>query len=167
MIQFQLTKKFFNVFSKGEKILFFLLIFTQLISASLEIISIGSLLPVFKSITDPKWNEKYFGFINSDYRIYYIFFFVIVIFLLKNIFMLLLTFFSGKFRNKVTVRIVNEIYENYLNKKYQFHIDNNSTLLLRNMQYASGVDSVIMRIVNFYADLALLLLAKSPCPMLG
>ena len=159
MIQIQLTKKFFNIFTKKEKFLFFFLIFSQLISAALEIISIGSLLPVFKSITDPKWNETYFGFFSEEHRIYYIFLIVIAIFITKNIFLLLISFFSGKFRNKVTVRIVNQIYGNYLNKNYQFHIENNSSLLLRNMQYANSVDSIIMRIVNFFSDLILLLLA--------
>ena len=65
MIQFKVTKKFFNIFTKQEKLLFFFLIFSQLIAGSLEIISIGSLLPVFKSITDPKWNEAYFGFLSE------------------------------------------------------------------------------------------------------
>ena len=159
MIQFKVTKKFFNIFTKQEKLLFFFLIFSQLIASSLEIISIGSLLPVFKSITDPKWNETYFGFLSEEYRIYYIFVIVMVIFIIKNIFLLLITYFSGKFRNKVTVRIINQIYSNYLNKNYQFHIENNSSLLLRNMQYADSVDSIIMRIVNFFADLILLVLA--------
>jgi len=159
MIQFKVTKKFFDIFTKQEKLLFFFLIFSQLIAGSLELISIGSLLPVFKSITDPKWNEAYFGFLSEEFRIYYIFLIVIVIFISKNIFLLLITFLSGKFRNKVTVRIVNQVYGNYLNKNYQFHIENNSSLLLRNMQYADSVDSIIMRIVNFFADLILLVLA--------
>ena len=159
MIQLQLTKKFFNIFTKKEKILFFCLIFSQLISATLEIVSIGSLLPVFKSITDPKWNEMYFGFLSHEHRIYYIFLIVIIIFITKNIFLILISFYSGKFRNFVTVRIVNQIYENYLNKNYQFHIDNNSSLLLRNMEYANSIDSILMRIVNFFADLILLILA--------
>ncbi len=74
MIQLTLTKKFFNIFTKQEKILFFCLVFSQLVAATLELVSIGSLLPVFKSITDPKWNEAYFGFINEEYRIHYIFY---------------------------------------------------------------------------------------------
>jgi len=142
-----------------SKILFFFLIFIQLISAALELISIGALLPVFKSITDPNWNEKYFGFLNEEHRTYYIFLIVIAIFIIKVLFLTLTAFFSGKFRNKVTVRVVNQIYENYLNKNYQFHTDNSSSLLLRNMQYANGIDSIIMRIVDFYADLMILLLA--------
>ena len=109
MIQYTITKKFFSFFTKQEKILFFCLIFSQLIAASLELLSIGSLLPVFKSITDPQWNEKYFGFINADSRIYFIFVFVILIFILKNVFLLILTYLAGRFRNKATVRIVNKI----------------------------------------------------------
>ena len=159
MIQFQLTKKFFNIFTKEEKLFFFFLIFSELIVATLELVSIGSLLPVFKAITDPQWNETYFGFLSEENRIYYIFLIVIVIYLSKNIFIFILAFLSGKFRDKVTVRIINEIYNNYLNKNYQFHLENNSSLLLRNMQYADSVDSILMRIVGFFSDLILFLLA--------
>ena len=69
MIQFSLTKKFFKIFNQKEKYIFLLIILIQFLSAFLEILSIGSLLPIFKAVTDPSWNEKYFGFINEESRI--------------------------------------------------------------------------------------------------
>ena len=60
MIQIELTKNFFKIFTKEEKYLFFFLIASQFITAALELLSIGSLLPIFKAIVDPTWNEKYF-----------------------------------------------------------------------------------------------------------
>ena len=155
MIQIDITKKIFRIFTPKEKYLFFFLIFTQFISAGLELLSIGSLLPIFKSVTDPSWNEKYFGFFGENNRVIYIFLIVVLIFIIKNIFLVLLSYFTGKFRNKVSLRIINTIYESYLNKEYQFHINNHSSILLRNMQYADGIDSTLMRLVNFYADLIL------------
>ena len=124
MIQFFLTKKIFKIFTKQEKILFFSLIMTQFVSAGLELLSIGSLLPIFKAVTDPAWNEKYFSFLDEDNRIIYIFLIVIFIFIIKNIFLVQIAYYSGKFRNKVSLRIINTIYESDLNKEYQFHIYN-------------------------------------------
>ena len=159
MIQITLTKKIFRIFTKQEKLLFFFLILSQFISAGLELLSIGSLLPIFKSVTDPSWNAKYFGFISEENRVIYIFLIVIFIFIVKNIFLVLLSYFTGKFRNKVSLRIINTIFNSYLNKEYQFHINNHSSILLRNMQYADGIDSTLMRLVNFYADLILAIMS--------
>ncbi len=159
MIQIELTKNFFKIFTKEEKYLFFFLIGSQFITAALELLSIGSLLPIFKAIVDPTWNERYFSFLPENNRIYFIFILVILIFSFKNVCLILIAYFSGKFRNKVTVRIIDLIYSSYLNKKYQFYLENNSAILLRNMQYADGVDSTIMRLVNFYADLILAMMA--------
>ena len=86
MIQFSLTKKFFNFFTKKEKLFFFVIIFLQFLCMVLELVSIGSLLPIFKSITDPSWNEKYFGFLNEEHRIIIIFLAVIILFIFKNFF---------------------------------------------------------------------------------
>ena len=41
MIQFSLTKKFFNFFTKKEKLFFFVIIFLQFLCMVLELVSIG------------------------------------------------------------------------------------------------------------------------------
>ncbi len=155
MIQFQVTKEVFKIFNKDEKYIFFFLIAAQFISAGLELLSIGSLLPIFKAITDPTWNETYFSFFDEKNRLIYIFLLVIFIFLIKNIFIVFLAYLTGKFRNKVSLRIINTIYRSYLNKEYKFHIDNHSSILLRNMNYADKLDANLLRLVNFYSDLIL------------
>ena len=157
MIQINITRKLFYIFNREEKHLFFLLILFQFLAAVLELISIGSLLPVFKFITDPEWNEKYFSFIESDLRVYFIFSAIILIFLIKSALSISMLYFTGKFRNKVASRVVNQVYSFYLNSPYEFHLSNNSAVLLRNMQSVGSIDSIIMRLVNFYADTILLL----------
>lgn len=167
MIQFELSNKFFKIFNKQEKYLFFFLISSQFIVAGLELLSIGSLLPIFKAITDPEWNKKYFYFFEEENRIIYIFSLVIFLFIFKSIFIVIISYFTGKFRNKVTLRIIDTIYTNYLNKKYQFYINNHSSILLRNMNYADQVDSIIMRLVNFYSDLILTIMALIAVTMIN
>lgn len=161
MIQFQLTSKFFRVFNKKEKIFFFLIILIQFFSVFLELLSIGALLPIFKSVTDQNWNEKYFYFIDENYRVLIIFLSVIFLFILKNIFLIYTAYISGKFRNIVSLRIVKDVYDSYLNKKYEFHINNHSSVLVRNMDYMNSVDAIFMRLVTFYSDLILAIMAFS------
>ena len=86
MIQFELSNKFFKIFNKQEKYLFFFLISSQFIVAGLELLSIGSLLPIFKAITDPEWNKKYFYFFEEENRIIYIFSLVIFFIYLQEYF---------------------------------------------------------------------------------
>ena len=117
MIQYSITKKTFKIFTKEEKLFFFFIILIQFFTVFLELLSIGSLLPIFKSLTDPSWNEKYLGFISADYRIVTIFTAVIILFLFKNLFIIGSSYISAKFRNKVTLRIIREVYDSYLKKK--------------------------------------------------
>ena len=154
MIQYSITKKTFKIFTKEEKLFFFFIILIQFFTVFLELLSIGSLLPIFKSLTDPSWNEKYLFFIDADYRIIAIFTAVIILFLLKNLFIIGSSYITKKFQNKVNLRIIREVYDSYLNKKYEFHINNHSSILLRNMEYFDSFDGIFMRLVNFYSDTA-------------
>ena len=96
MIQFSLTKKFFLIFNKKERSYFLTIIFLQFICMVLELVSIGSLLPIFKSITDPSWNEKYFGFLDEENRIILIFLAVIILFIFKNLFLVGSTYINQR-----------------------------------------------------------------------
>ena len=159
MIQFSLTKKFFKFFTKKEKLFFFVIIFIQFLCMVLELVSIGSLLPIFKSVTDPSWNEKYFGFLNEEHRIIVIFLAVIILFIFKNIFLICSSYITQKIQNKINLRLINDVYSSYLNKKYEFHINNHSSILLRNLNYVDGVNGILMRVIGFYSDLILAIMA--------
>ena len=125
----------------------------------LELVSIGSLLPIFKSITDPSWNEKYFGFLNEEHRIIIIFLAVIILFIFKNFFLIGSTYITQKIQNKINLRLINDVYSSYLNKRYEFHINNHSSVLLRNLNYVDGVNGLLMRLIGFYSDLILAIMA--------
>ena len=159
MIQFSITKKFLNLINKKEKVTLISIFFIQFISAFLEILSVGSLLPIFKAVTDPKWNEKYFGFIGEEYRVITIFTSVIILFILKDLFLIGGAYLTGKFKNRITLRMVKDTYDSYLNQKYEFHINNHSSTLLRNMEYMDTVSSIFMRLIAFYSDLILAIMA--------
>ena len=156
---FQLTLQLFKVFKGIEKKIFFILFLFQIILSCLELISFGALIPLFKSFTDPAWVIDRFNFLNIKIQIEDIFIFIIFIFFIKNLFLVFITYFDIKFRNKVTLRILNDIYGGYLRKKYQFHIDNNSAILLRNVQQASQTDVILSKFAAFYSDFILIFIS--------
>ena len=161
MIQFSITKKFYNLINKKEKFFLIFIFLINFFSSFLELLSIGSLLPIFKSITDPEWNEKYFGFIDKENRIITIFISVIILFIVKDLILIFGAYLTGKFKNKITLRIVKDSYDSYLNKNYEFHINNHSSTLVRNMEYMNSVSSIFLRLTGFYTDLILALMAFS------
>ena len=161
MIQFSLTKKFFLIFNKKERLYFLIIIFLQFICMVLELVSIGSLLPIFKSITDPSWNEKYFGFLDEENRVILIFLAVIILFIFKSLFLVGSTYINQRIQDKINLRLVSDVYSSYLNKRYEFHINNHSSVLLRNLGYVDGIDGIMMRLINFYSDLILAIMAFS------
>ena len=122
---------------KNLKILFFFMI----IGSLLEILSIGILIPLINFIFDPNSNNSIInvqGFeinflANFDY-VNLILFFIFVIYLIKSMFMIFYQYFNAKVLLNMSVDIKTYLFENYLNKNYLFHLNNNSSLLIRNVQ---------------------------------
>jgi ABC-type multidrug transport system fused ATPase/permease subunit len=123
---------------KNLKILFFFMI----VGSLLEILSIGILIPLINFIFDPNSNDSIMnvqGFeiinflANFDY-VNLILFFIFVIYLIKSMFMIFYQYFNTKVLLNMSVDIKTYLFENYLNKNYLFHLNNNSSLLIRNVQ---------------------------------
>ena len=47
---------------------------------------------------------------------------------------------------------MNEIYSYYLNNDYDFHVNKNSTLLIRNIDESGAVHSLLIRLLNLIMD---------------
>ena len=156
---FQLTRELFALLNVEEKKIFFILFLFQIILSFLELISLGTLIPLFKLFTDPNWIINTFSFLNIKIQIEDIFIIVALIFFFKNLFLVFIVYFGIKIRNKVTLRILNDVYGGYLRKKYQFHIDNNSAILLRNVQQASQTDIILSKFISFYSDFTLIFIS--------
>jgi len=134
--------KFLSLISlKGKKNLK-ILFFFMLVASLLEILSIGILIPLINFIFDPSsisniFNVQGFGIINFlanfDY-VNLILFFIFIIYLIKSIFMIFYQYFNAKVLLNMSVDIKTRLFENYLNKNYLFHLNNNSSLLIRNVQ---------------------------------
>ena len=134
--------KFLSLISlKGKKNLK-ILFFFMFVASLLEILSIGILIPLINFIFNPNstsniFNLQEFGiinfFANFDY-VNLILFFIFIIYLIKSLFIVFYQYFNAKVLLNMSVDIKTLLFENYLNKDYLFHLNNNSSLLIRNVQ---------------------------------
>ena len=130
---------FLNPFHKKN---LFRLTFLLIVGMFLEAISFSIIVPVLSIIIDPKFKlilsdyqllENFIGNKSQVFIIAMSLFFLIIIFLIKALFLIYLTFFQNNFVAKVSSHISNTLMTKYLNADFNFHQQNNSALLHRNL----------------------------------
>jgi len=131
----------FDLLSKKELINFYLLIFLFFISTILEIFGISIFLPLLKSIMDPNFstNNNFinnFSFFKAESQTNIIINYCLIIFflfMLKFFFSLISIIYSNNFIASKQKKISYFLIENYLNQKYVFFLNNNSSKLIQNI----------------------------------
>ena len=118
------------------------LIFLLVFGMFLEAISFSVIIPVLSVIVDPKFRlilseyEFLDSFLANKSQVYLIsisLFLLIFIFLAKALFLIYLTFFQNSFVARVSAHISNSLMGKYINASFNFHQQNNSAVLHRNL----------------------------------
>ena len=139
---YKYIKIFFSTLDKNytkELILVFLMIF---LSVFFDLVGIGMIIPLVNLLLDNEVSSK-FGFLNpiieflgnpgkKELLVYFVIFFLIM-FLIKNIFLAILTWKKSYFTFSIANFYEKKLLNNYLNKPYSFHINNNSSKLINNL----------------------------------
>ena len=167
-IDFVIGKKY------REKMIF--LVILLLIGMFLEILGLGSLIPLLSIISSPDGlnqitiinNSEYLS--NFKYEDLVIFILVIVVFLyiFKSLFLSYLTFRQNRLLANVNANISNRLFEKYINQPYIYHNNNNSSVLIKNLQsevkmfgiYHTALISVLVEIGLFLSVLFTLILVE-------
>ena len=138
---------------KKEVTYFFILTIVSLI---LETLSIGALYPLLSVFVADDINDKfpfikiildYFNINNSsDIILIFVSIFVLLAFLIKNIFLIYFLFWHSNFYRNLRVRIKSDLLKIYNYETYNFHLQNNSSNLVRNITLTT--DQAITNIYN-------------------
>ena len=155
-------------------------IFLNILMFFLEAMSILSIPLFVSSIVDSeqllnKINDfKIINFfdLNKFSLIKYVSILVILIFLFKNLFLLILNFYQGKFIEKVKTDTSNSLYKHYLNMPYLGHLNKDPSTLTRNVIVSTeGLFIFINHLMNLtresVAILVILLLLTWTSPILS
>lgn len=150
-----------NILRKVHKVNFVLLLFFVFIGMLLEILGIGILVPILNVLMNSNEPNFFISYIKNNFNIYsqvsllqFVLLFFLCIILIKSIFLITLSYFKFRFIARVTNDTTNELFKGYLFSPFKYHVDTNSSLLIRNIQiemteFNSTLQSLMMVITEF------------------
>tara|TARA_B100000029_G_C17576232_1_gene958240 strand:+ start:583 stop:2340 length:1758 start_codon:yes stop_codon:yes gene_type:complete len=161
-------KKIINLTNYTDKksilILFSIIFFAMII----ETLSIGLIIPAIAFVTDENFYNKYSSVVSffsnispvdfsnnnsglDSKKINFIIpglFFILLVYFFKAILLSFINLYQIKFTKNLELKLSNELFKTYLNQPYTFHLNRNSSVLLRNIDecntIANGVYSLII-----------------------
>ena len=118
-----------------------LAIILMIIVSIAETMGIALLVPILSALISPDNNiqnflKEYLSFfekLSKNDFILLSFSFVVIIYILKNIFLLFFLRFRSYFEANCQKYFAAKLYKTYLKNSYEFHMSNNSSILLRNI----------------------------------
>jgi ATP-binding cassette, subfamily B, bacterial PglK len=143
-------RKLWVLLSRREKVQFVGLFFLLLIGAVLETIGVGAIPTFVVLLSDPERVQNYpvvvdtlaaLGITETNQILIAATVALMGIFLLKNTYLVALEYAKGRFTLNRSVTLKDRLFEQYLRESYAYHLDKNTSTLLRNIK--SEVDRAI------------------------
>ncbi len=152
-------KKIINFIGNQNLFTGSLIVFGSIILIFFEMVGLGS-IPIFISlIMDPEGMYERFPFLEKilDQSNFYFSsailsasLIIFLVFLIKNVYSLTFLYYQDKFYANLRRDTAHRLLKKYLNQKYKFYLNNNSSILIRNIFNES---KVAVSFVNFFLKL--------------
>jgi ATP-binding cassette, subfamily B, bacterial PglK len=133
---FNKLKNFIRILERKDQIKLIGLFFMMLISVVIEVFSIASILPLTREFFNPGESLQFLNnikSISSFETIYVLILFFLLIYFIKFIFLLSFTYHQNKFISNLSAKLTTQLFNTYLFREYEFHTQNNSSTMLRNL----------------------------------
>jgi ATP-binding cassette, subfamily B, bacterial PglK len=140
-------RKLWVLLSRREKIQFVGLFFLLLIGAVLETIGVGAIPAFVVLLSDPERVQNYpvvvdtlaaLGITETNQMLIAATVALMGIFLVKNAYLVALEYAKGRFTLNREVTLKDRLFEQYLREPYAYHLDKNTSTLLRNVKSEVG-----------------------------
>jgi len=139
----ELFSNVLNILETKDKTHFFILLFVIFISMILEMLSIGLIVPIITLIINS--SESFLNNYNfwlledilnksKESQIMIVLSIFVTVYFLKSLYFTFLTIYLNTFSYNLKAKISKNLFQTYLNKKFNFFIENNSSILLRNIK---------------------------------
>jgi ABC-type multidrug transport system fused ATPase/permease subunit len=131
----------------------------------LEILGLGSLLPVLSLIANPENLKEipllseisYLNKLTYNYLVLVLLIIIGILYLIKTLFLSYLTYRQNRFLANALATISNNLFVNYLTQPYKFHINNSSSKLIKNLQTEVNlVGAFNTAFISLFVELGLL-----------
>ncbi len=162
-------KKIFYLLEKREKNKFLKLSFFMFFASILETIGIASIFPLINFFIGKGTSLSFLtnitdkiSFLNGN-NIISLVAIVFVIYLFKNLYLSIFYWFENAYAYNTRYNLGSRLYQNYLSKSYNFHIENNSSVLITKIvqqtaQFGSALMSLSAIITEFFVVLGITIL---------
>ena len=139
-----------SLLTRSERKKSIFLVLYLLIGAGLELLSVGILIPLIEVLTQSNLRarypifETYFPNFSDQLIVITVLISVVLIFLLKEIFLGFSLWAQRGYVAKLETRFQTELFSRYLYNRYDFHLTQNSSFLMRNILNSNNfIDNVI------------------------
>ena len=155
-------KEFISILQKTNLKNMFYLSFFLFIGILIESLGLGLLYPIVDILVSNDSNNMLMGFDlgSKSNKIIFLLSSVFIIYLIKTVYLVLFAIKQSQFIAYTTERLSNEMFKGYLYSPFNFHINNNSSELVKNIQvelsnFTSYLSAVIFLISDFILILAI------------
>ena len=128
----------------------------------LEIFGLGILIPTISIILDPEITDKtplilsIRNFFSEFSDLSFVFIFLgalVVVYLTKSVFIVFLTHKQNRFLSNIIAYISNNLFTNYMNQPYSFHLNRNASELLKNIQVEiAGLSVFLLSLITLFIE---------------
>lgn len=130
----------------------------------LETAGIGLIIPFVQSLTSESINDNFLKIVhifnfnpsNKKELITVIIYFMFFIYTVKALYLTFFSYAQTKLLADLRVSLSNKLFNIYLNKPFQFHLRNNSSKLIRNIDEISLVVSLFQFLILLITELVVL-----------
>lgn len=159
------AKKIWLIFSPKERTWLFTLIALLLTASLFELIGLALVIPYVNLVLLEETYREYYELspivgwmlsLSGDYRVDATFWFV-TFYLFKNTMLAAMTFFQQSIIKNLYANIVIRMHHNFMEKPYAFHLNSNTSSIIRSMTYDAAYfgDRVITQSCILLAELFL------------
>ncbi len=160
-----LISKIQLILNKENKLSIFILISLMIIAMMLEVVGLGLIAPSLTVVLDPLaisnyLDNKLINFIiyNKEQATLILLSALVIVFFLKTLIVFLLNWKQAKIMFQINTRVAKFFYKNYLNSSYQFHLENDSSKMIRNISSEINIStSLINSLCLLFAEITILI----------
>jgi ABC-type multidrug transport system fused ATPase/permease subunit len=133
------------ILTKVERRRMVFILLLMLVGSVLETFSLGLVVPAVGLLVKPNYVQNFpaiDNFLGNPSEVQFAVIAMtslVVIYLLKSAFLVWSAWVQGGFSLAITARIGRELFENYLRQPYPFHLQRNSSVLIRNSQSSTAL----------------------------
>ena len=139
------VKIVWRLFTRSDRIAFIRIVFMVIIGMFLETVSLGIVVPIIGILTQDNYQEKYpwivdlFGSLSREELISAVMVAMVFIYIVRSLFLFWSLLIQKGFSASVSGRLSQSLFSIYLRQPYMFHLQRNSSTLMRNAKNATSV----------------------------